>query len=333
MSGNRYTSPMTFNNNLNGMGGRASSGGSSGSGGGFGFGGGGRGGGNRGGGFGGILGMLLMSRVGRRFGIPGILVVAAVMFFANGGLGMFGGGNDETNNADSQVSSQSGGNLDHCKTVEDANNYDDCRIEGTAISLDGVWSELLPEQADIEYTEPKVTIGDGQVSTGCGTASTAETGPFYCPGDETVYIGDDFFAQLKSMGGSDGPFAQMYVVAHEFGHHIQNLEGNLGLSDYDNPGEDSNAVKMELQADCYAGVWAAHVDKGDDAVLDPVSDEQVSQAISSAQAIGDDAIQSAGGGEVNPDAWTHGSSEQRQQWFTTGYDNGTVDSCAQDFQG
>ncbi|MDN6324623.1 MAG: KPN_02809 family neutral zinc metallopeptidase [Corynebacterium sp.] len=314
---------MSFNNNLSGMGGRARSGGSSGGGGGFGLGGGNNG-GNRGGG---ILGMILMSRVGRRFGLPGIIVVAAVIFFANGGAGMFGG-SDGTSGA----TRTDGGNLEHCTTVEDANTYDDCRIEGTAISLDAVWSGLLPEQAGIRYTEPGLVIGDGQVNTGCGTASTAQTGPFYCPGDQTVYIGDDFFTQLRQMGGSDGPFAQMYVVAHEFGHHIQNLEGNLGLSDYDDPGEDSNAVKMELQADCYAGVWAAHADKGEDAVLDPVTPEQVNQAITSAQAIGDDAIQSAGGGQVNPDAWTHGSSEQRQQWFTTGYDNGTMESCAQDFR-
>ena len=278
--------------------------------------------------------MLLMSTIGRRFGIPGILVVGAILFFVNGGLGMFSQSNDtaqSSGSGNSNVTDQSGGNLDHCQTIEDANNYDDCRNEGTALSLDQVWSEILPEQAGIDYTEPALMIDDGTVSTGCGTASTASTGPFYCPGDQTVYIGDDFFAQLKQMGGSDGPFAQMYVVAHEFGHHIQQLQGNLGLSDYDNPGEDSNAVKMELQADCYAGVWAAHADKGDNAYLDPVTEEQVSQAIASAQAIGDDAIQSSNGGEVNPDAWTHGSSEQREQWFSTGYDNGTVDSCVQDF--
>lgn len=316
---------MSFNNNLSGMGGRARSGGSSG-GGGFGIGGGGRQGGNRGGG---ILGMLLMSRIGRRFGIPGILVVAVVLFFANGGLGMFGA---DSSRVSEQGADGAGGRLDHCTTVEDANTYDDCRIEGTAISLDTVWSSLLPDQAGINYSEPGLVIGDGQVNTGCGTASTAQTGPFYCPGDETVYIGDDFFSQLSSMGGSDGPFAQMYVVAHEFGHHIQHLEGNLGLSDYDDPGEDSNAVKMELQADCYAGVWASHADKGEDAVLDPVTPDQVNQAITSAQAIGDDAIQSVGGGQVNPDAWTHGSSEQRQRWFTTGYDNGTMASCQQNFR-
>ncbi|WP_420099123.1 neutral zinc metallopeptidase [Corynebacterium sp.] len=316
---------MSFNNNLSGMGGRARSGGSGSGGGGFGVGGGNRG-GNRGGG---ILGMLLMSRVGRRFGIPGMIVVAVVLFLANGGLSMFDSGSAGSGD---QRASGTGGGLEHCTTVEDANTYDDCRIEGTAISLDGVWSTLLPDEAGITYSEPDLVIGDGRVSTGCGTASTAETGPFYCPGDRTVYIGDDFFSQLRQMGGSDGPFAQMYVVAHEFGHHIQNLEGNLGLSDYSDPGEDSNAVKMELQADCYAGVWAAHADKGSDAVLDPVTDDQVNQAITSAQAIGDDAIQRSGGGQVNPDAWTHGSSEQRQHWFTTGYDNGTMASCRQDFR-
>lgn len=323
---------MTFNNNLSGMGKRASSGGSRGGGrrgGGPGFG----GGNNRRSGGSNLLTMLLVSRMGRRMGIPGILIVGVILFFVNGGLGLFTQGNGSNGGSqNSNVSSQSGGSLDHCQTPEDANNYDDCRIEGTAISLDQVWTELLPEQAGIDYVEPAITIGDGTVNTGCGTASTAQTGPFYCPGDETVYIGDDFFAQLKQMGGSDGPFAQMYVVAHEFGHHIQHLEGNLGLSDYDDPGEDSNAVKMELQADCYAGVWAAHADKGDNAVLDPVTEEQVRQAITSAQAIGDDAIQSGSGAEVNPDAWTHGSSEQREQWFTTGYTNGTVASCQQDFQ-
>ncbi|MCJ7859621.1 KPN_02809 family neutral zinc metallopeptidase [Corynebacterium kalidii] len=319
---------MTFNNNLSGMGGRARSGGSSGGGGGFGFGGGGRGsGGNRGGG---ILGMLLMSTVGRRFGIPGILVVAAVLFFANGGTGMFDG--DTPPDRAQANGPRPGGTLEHCTSVEAANTYDDCRIEGTAISLDGVWSSLLPDQAGIRYTEPGLVIGDGRVNTGCGTASTAQTGPFYCPGDTTVYIGDDFFAQLADMGGSAGPFAQMYVVAHEFGHHIQHLEGNLGRSDYNDPGPDSNAVKMELQADCYAGVWAAHADKGQDAVLDPVTPEQVQQAITSTQAIGDDAIQRAGGGQVNPDAWTHGSSEQRQHWFSTGYGAGTMESCRQDFR-
>ncbi|MDN6439927.1 neutral zinc metallopeptidase [Corynebacterium nuruki] len=323
---------MTFNSNLNGMGGRASSGGSSGgSGGGFGFGGGG-GGGNRGGGLGGILGMLLMSKVGRRFGIPGIIVVAVILFFVNGGTGMFSGGNSGSNAYDQGQGNVNGGGLTHCKTYEDANRYDDCRIEGTAISLDQVWGQILPEQAGINYTKPQVQIGDGTVNTGCGRASTAQTGPFYCPGDQTVYIGDDFFAQLKQMGGSNGPFSQMYVVAHEFGHHIQNLQGTIGLSNYDDPGEDSNAVKMELQADCYAGVWASHADKGDGAVLDPLTDDQIAQAIQSAQAIGDDAIQRSSGSRVNPDAWTHGSSEQRQQMFTTGYQGGTVDSCRQEFR-
>lgn len=317
---------MTFNSNLNGLGDRASSGGGAGGGGGFGFGGGNRGGGN------GLLG-LIMGIVGSKFGLPGIIVVAAVAFFAGGGTGLFsdGGSTGTPGGSGGSGTAASGSSLEHCRTWQDANAYDDCRIEGTAVSLDAVWSQILPAQTGITYTEPAVKIGDGTVNTGCGTASTARTGPFYCPGDRTVYIGDDFFAQLKQMGGSDGPFAQMYVVAHEFGHHIQNLQGTIGLSDYDNAGEDSNAVKIELQADCYAGVWASHADSGENAMLDPLTDEQVSQAIISAQAIGDDAIQRSSGSAVNPDNWTHGSSEQRQQWFLQGYQGGTVNSCHQDF--
>ncbi|AGP30859.1 KPN_02809 family neutral zinc metallopeptidase [Corynebacterium terpenotabidum] len=317
---------MTFNSNLKGTGGRASSGGSSGGSGGFSFGGG-SGSGNRG--SSGIL-AVVMGIVGSKFGIPGVIVIAVIGFFVSGGTSLFSSGSSDTLSSSSSVTSDS--SLEHCKTWEDANTYDDCRIEGTAISLDAVWSEILPAETGIAYTEPAVQIGDGTVSTGCGTASTAQTGPFYCPGDKTVYIGDDFFAQLTQLGGSDGPFAQMYVVAHEFGHHIQNLQGTIGLSDYDDPGEDSNAVKMELQADCYAGVWANHADSGDNAMLDPLTDDQIAQAIQSAQAIGDDAIQRSSGARVNPDAWTHGSSEQRQQWFTTGYTSGTVNACYQEFQ-
>lgn len=319
---------MTFNQNLDGMGGRASSGGSSGGSGGlggFGLGSGsGKGGGNSG------MMTLLMSVIGSKFGIPGVIVVAAIAFFAGGGTGMFDSGSSNVLSGGDNVTSSS--SLEHCDTWEDANNFDDCRIEGTAISLDNVWSQILPAETGISYTEPKVVIGDGNVSTGCGQASTIQTGPFYCPGDRTVYVGPSFFTQLKQMGGSDGSFSQMYVIAHEFGHHIQNLQGTIGLSDYNNAGEDSNAVKMELQADCYAGVWANHADSGDQAMLDPLTDAQVAQAIQSAQAIGDDAIQSASGSRVNPDKWTHGSSAQRQQWFLNGYRSGSVNSCAQNFQ-
>jgi len=307
---------VTFNNNLNNYSGRGNSGGSGGSG----FGGGGGGGGGN------IFVALLASSIGRKFGIPGMIIAAVVVFFFSGGSNMIGGGDD------SQQSQGNSNAFAHCQSAEDANNNDDCRILATATSLDDYWSEALPANVDIQYTQPQVTIGDGRMTTGCGAANISQSGPFYCPSDKTVYLSTGFYEQLNKMGGSDGPFAQEYVTAHEFGHHIQNLQGNLGLSDYNDPGEDSNAVKMELQADCYAGLWASHADKGENALLEPITQDQVQQAITTAQSIGDDAIQESAGQEVNPDSWTHGSSEQRQESFLRGYQGGTMESCHEDFR-
>ncbi|PRQ11965.1 metalloprotease [Corynebacterium sp. 13CS0277] len=216
--------------------------------------------------------------------------------------------------------------LDHCQTGEDANRYTDCRLEFTAKSLDEVWRKVLPAQADIAYTEPGLSIFSGQAQTGCGVASS-QTGPFYCPTDQTAYFDTDFFTMLEQLGGKDSPLAQEYVVAHEFGHHIQQLEGTLGLSNYNQPGEDSNAVRIELQADCYAGLWAHYADKGQDAFLEPITQDQVRDAVTAARAVGDDNIQTRSGGRVRPDMFTHGSSEQRQQAFLAGYSTGQMSTC------
>ncbi len=220
------------------------------------------------------------------------------------------------------------GGLEHCRTGADANEYTDCRVEFTGISLDRVWEGQLPEQAGIRYTPPEIMLFSGQVSSGCGRATSA-TGPFYCPSDQTAYFDTTFFDTLVQMGGGSGPLAQQYVVAHEFGHHLQNLEGTLGLSDYNNPGEDSNAVKIETQADCYAGIWAHFADEGPDAILEPLTDQQVADAIQTARAIGDDHIQQQAGQQVNPDSWTHGSSQQRVDAFLSGYRSGSMASCGQ----
>lgn len=221
---------------------------------------------------------------------------------------------------------QQGGGLGHCQTGADANEHVDCRIEFTGISVDRVWAEQLPAQAGIAYQEPGITIFEGSTRSGCGMAS-ASTGPFYCPADETAYFDVSFFDQLQRMGGGSGPLAQQYVVAHEIGHHIQKLEGTLGLSDYNDPGPDSNAVKIELQADCYAGFWAHYADKGPDAILEPLTEQQVADAVKTARAIGDDTIQEHAGGEIQPDQWTHGSSEQRADAFLTGYRSGKMAQC------
>ena len=146
-------------------------------------------------------------------------------------------------------------------------------------------------------------------------------GPFYCPADRTAYFDPSFFDTLKRMGGSNGPLAQMYVVAHEYGHHVQNLTGALQKG---NRMGNNGSVRVELQADCLAGVWAAHADKGPDAMLAPLSKEQIASVIQTAKAIGDDTIQ---GSNSNPEGWTHGSAEQRSRWFSIGYQSGDMRRC------
>ncbi|WP_115684530.1 KPN_02809 family neutral zinc metallopeptidase [Corynebacterium senegalense] len=252
----------------------------------------------------------------------GTLIILALVYFLGGGLG--GGG--QVPGAQSQGGGAGDYNLDHCNSANAANEYDDCRVEATMYSVDDVWQRVLPEQAGIEYTQPGMHLFRNDVTTGCGHATSA-TGPFYCPTDTTAYLDISFFEQLGQLGGSDGPLAQEYAVAHEMGHHIQNIEGTLGLSDYNNPGEDSAAVAIELQADCYAGLWANHATEGPDAILDPITREQLAQAVQTARAIGDDNIQKRSGGQVNPDAWTHGSSQQREEAFMAGYDSGKMSSC------
>lgn len=253
----------------------------------------------------------------------GILLLAGIMYFMGADPSQIAdvlGGNQQTG-AENQNST-----LDHCKTGADANEHADCRVSATAESLDGVWEKVLPQQAGIKYVPPQARTLDGSAQTGCGMATSA-TGPFYCPGDQTVYFDVSFFEKLPQFGAKNTPFAQEYIVAHEFGHHIQKLQGTLHLSNYNEPGADSNAVKIELQADCYAGIWAHYADKGENAFLQPITQEELAGAINAARAVGDDNIQKRSGGTVRPDLFTHGTSEQRQQAFLNGYQSGQLSSC------
>lgn len=239
--------------------------------------------------------------------------------------GLAGGGQQQQQQT--QTTDES---LDHCKTGADANEYVDCRMKGVAASLDAFWEVELPK-FNVAYTQPSaVELFSGSIQTGCGAASSA-TGPFYCPGDQAIYIDVDFFDELRDrFGSSGGPLAQMYVVAHEWGHHIQNITGILQKYSDQQTGDGSNQVRIELQADCFAGAWTAAASQTEDengvALFEPVTDDDIRDALSAAEAVGDDRIQQATQGQVTPHTWTHGSSQQRQNWFLTGYKKG-ADAC------
>ncbi|MBP3043191.1 neutral zinc metallopeptidase [Arthrobacter jiangjiafuii] len=250
----------------------------------------------------------------------GLILILSLIFGTDvmDGLGLSDGGPAGTGAGTSQ-------SISECLDGADANERLDCRIVGTAQSLDSFWAPALATEG-LTYTEPGVTLFTGRVDTGCGAATSA-VGPFYCPADEQTYYDTAFFDELVAQyGASGGPLAQEYVVAHEFGHHVQNLTGVLGASAQDPRGADSAAVRTELQADCYAGMWAgaaAHIPAPGSAepFLAELTATDVQDALSAASAIGDDRIQSMATGQVNPESWTHGSGDQRQAWFMQGYTN------------
>ncbi|MFI6167036.1 neutral zinc metallopeptidase [Nocardia sp. NPDC051052] len=263
-------------------------------------------------------------------GGAGGLIILVLALLLGGDPGSLLG--DLTGTQDSQVDSGPGTLPAHCTDGASANTYVDCRVALTIQSLDAVWSTELPKQTGKRYVEPKVRPFSGAIGTGCGNATSA-VGPFYCPADQTAYFDVSFFQELVDrFGASGGPLAQEYVVAHEIGHHIQNQLGDIGRAQRDPQGANSAAVRTELQADCYAGLWAHFADKtpapgATQPFLKPLTDTDVNDALSAAAAVGDDRIQRAAQGRVNPEKFTHGDSEERQKWFLAGYHTGQVKAC------
>lgn len=290
----------------------------------------GAGGGGMGGGLGGALGGGSggggLPMPGGKGGIGSIivLIIMVIAGFSTGGFGLAGGGGGEGPATDRYA---------NCRSGEDANTNADCARSAVLESLDGYWAATMADQTkDGRFVAPKAVTFSGATSTGCGQGSSA-MGPFYCPSDQTIYEDTAFYEEVfqRQLGGSAEDFVEPYVLAHEYGHHVSNLRNLLGAGGYSQTGPGSKAIRTELLADCYAGLWAGDATQTKDAdgntLITDIDESDMQEALDAARTVGDDYIQKKSGARVDDESWTHGSSAQRQKWFKTGYESGEVAQC------
>jgi uncharacterized protein len=267
-------------------------------------------------------------------GLVGI-IITLVLAVAGGyfGINQMGGSSDTGSS-----SSSAEGNAalkKKCADKATARQQLDCRNVAYVNSIQAFWSDAEPQYFNKQYSPAQTIFFSNQVRTGCGAADSG-TGPFYCPSDDKVYIDLTFYDLLAKQLGAPGEFAQPYVLAHEYGHHIQDLVGTEAKMRQAQQGaSDAEAnllsVKLELQADCYAGVWAKHATgtkaKNGVAIFASLTADDIQQGIQTAGQIGDDTLQKQAGQQVNPQEFTHGTSADRQKWFSAGYNSGDPANC------
>ena len=274
------------------------------------------------------------TRAGGGLGVV-LIIVVILLLRACGGVDLTGaipggtaGGYDTSRFTGSSAA------YENCQTGQDANDHPaTCGLVAVENSLNDYWEGAIAQQSPRAQWQPETAVDTfrGQTSTACGRASSA-TGPFYCPTDSTIYFDPSFFKKIlqEQLNGPSGAFVQPYVVAHEYGHHIQNVLGTMGKVKTQQ-GPNSDSVRLELQADCYAGMWARNAttthDSQGNVLIEDLTDQDVQEAIAAAKSVGDDTIQKETGNPVDSEHWTHGSSDARVHWFTVGFQDGTLAAC------
>ncbi len=281
--------------------------------------------GSGGGGGGGLGGRVAIG--GGGLGIVGLILYFLLSQLGGGSVALPSGLEDVQQGQSADTSTAASA----CRTGAQANTQLDCEVVAVVNSLDNYWSDAFARSGQ-RYAPPRTVFFNGGVNTGCGSA-TSDTGPFYCPADKRVYIDLSFYQELEQrFGAQGGNLARAYVIAHEYGHHVQDLLGTTDRVQGGDTGPTSSSVRLELQADCYAGVWTNHAatvpTSSGQPLIEDITKDDIASVLDTAARIGDDFIQTnLGSGRVNSASFTHGTSAQREKWFTTGNQTGDPSRC------